>query len=167
MMSKVRRHTKYPLMSSVLQQEQEEGIQIPRNNKQTNKLCRATRGREGGREWGIRYLPPFRLPSIMAFARVRWQGVSFVFLSNIFHLFYVAHSFKESYQADLRGQPHQSKRFFVRTVPKHSLYCVLPAFSLSLSVTLLLFWNFVMTIFYGLQKSKASEIFCLGKVQST
>jgi len=111
----------------------------------------------------------------MAFARVRWQRVSFVFLSNIFHLFYVAHSFKESYQADLRGQPHQSKRFFVRTVPKHSLYCVLPVFSLSLSLcdsfVILEFChdNFFMDCknpkqvrFFVWEKSKALKFIFLG-----
>jgi len=39
-------------MSSVLQQEQEEGIQIPRNNKQTNKETSSVGQQEGGREGG-------------------------------------------------------------------------------------------------------------------
>jgi hypothetical protein len=76
-------------------------------------------------------LPFVSLQSIMAFARVRWQWVQLVFLSNIFHLFYVAHSFKESYQADLRGQPHQSKRFLSEPSPNTPLLCAACLLSLS------------------------------------
>jgi hypothetical protein len=81
-----------------------------------------------------------------------------VFLSNIFHLFYVAHSLKESYQADLRGQPHQSKRFLSEPSQNTTLLCA--AYFLSLS--LMLFWNYVMTILW-IGKIQSNWHFLFGK----
>jgi len=99
----------------------------------------------------------------MAFARVRWQRVSFVFLSNIFHLFYVA-LLQRIISSRSKRAASSEQKVFVRTVPKHSLYCVLPVFSLSLSlsVTLLLFWNFVMTILW-IAKIQSKWDFLSGK----
>lgn len=54
-----------------------------------------------------------------------------------------------------RAATSSEQKVFVRTVPKHSLtVCCLFTLSLSLSVTLLLFWNFVTTILW------------IGKIQS-
>jgi hypothetical protein len=145
-------------MSSVQQQEQEEErIHTPHNNKQ------ALSGNK--REGSDISLPPFRLPSIMAFARVRWQWVQLVFSLQYLPFVLCCSLLQRIISSRSKRAASSEQKVFVRTVPKRypTVCCLFCSLSLSLSLySGILSWQF-----YGLEKSKAIEIFSLGKIQST